>query len=314
MFLKSFSLVSGAVGQIFILGAMGYLLVKREFLTREGMDFLSRLVIKITLPAMIFSRLISEFKFDLKPQWWIFPLTSFAITLLGLLVGGIFVNLIKNNEEKRQFLSLVAFQNSGYLPLCLVAALLSPKEASLMFIYIFLFLLGFNLLMWSLGVYCLSYKRNKKFELASLFSPPVLATIITIGLIAMGLDRFIPDVILKPLSMIGESTLPLAMLVVGGSLGLIKLRKVKLKPIILVVLIKLLILPLVGLLFIWRSPFPQMFSLLLIIQLAMPSATSLSLIITHYKKEDLLISQGVLFTHLFSLVTIPLFLSLVWIR
>ncbi len=314
MFLKSFGLVSGAVGQIFILGAIGYFLVKKNILTRQGMDLLSRLVIGITLPAMIFSQLIRGFKFDLEPAWWVFPLTSFAITFLGLLVGGFFVNLIKQDEAKRQFLSLVAFQNSGWIPLALAAALLSPEEAGLMFIYIFLFLLGFNLVVWSLGVHFLSSQLNKRFELSSLFSPPVLATVITMILVGLGVNRFIPGIILKPLRMIGSSTLPLAMFVVGGSLGLIQIRRVQLKPLVLVVVSKLLILPLLGLLFIWKFSLPWLFSLLLIMQLAMPSATSLSLIITHYKREDLLISQGVLFTHLFSLISILLFLSLVWIR
>jgi len=45
-------------------------------------------------------------------------------------------------------------------------------------------------------------------------------------------------------------------------------------------------------------------------QLAMPSATSLSVIIRHYNKEDALISQGVFFSHIISLITIPLFLGL----
>ena len=314
MFLKSFSLVSGAVGQIFILGAIGYFLVKKDILTRQGMDLLSHLVIKITLPAMIFSQLIQGFKFNLEPQWWIFPLSSFAITFIGLLVGGVFVNLIKQEEEKRQFLSLIAFQNSGYLPLALVAALLSPEEVGLMFIYIFLFLLGFNLVMWSLGVHFLSSQHNKGFELNSLFSPPVLATVITMALVALGVNRLIPEIVLNPLRMVGNATLPLAMFVVGGSLGLIKIRRVKFKPLFLVLLSKLLILPILGLLFIWRFSLPSLFSLLLIMELAMPSATSLSLIITHYKREDLLISQGVLFTHLFSLISIPLFLSLAWIK
>ena len=314
MFLGSFGIVSGAVVQIFILGAIGYFLVRKGILNREGMNLLSRLVILITLPAMIFSQLIQGFKFSLTPAWWVFPLISFAITFLGLLVGGIFVNLIKQDEAKRQFLTLIVFQNGGYLPLALVAALLSPEEARLMFIYIFLFLLGFNLMMWSLGVHFLSYERNRRFELASLFSPPVLATVITMALVGLGVNRFIPEIILKPLRMVGDSTLPLALIVVGGSLGLIRIRRIQLKPVVLLILAKLLILPLLGLVFIWMFPLPRLISLLIIMQLSMPSATTPSLIITHYKRQDLLISQGILLTHLVSLISIPLFLSLVWIR
>ena len=314
MFFKSFGLVSGAVLQIFLLGFIGYILVKKDILTRQGMDFLSRLVVEVTLPALIFAQLIQGFNFNLKPAWWLFPLCSFLITFLGLLVGGFLLNLIKREQEKRQFLSLVGFQNSGFLPLALFAALLEPQDKDLMFIYIFLFLLGFNLLIWSFGVRLLAPEQNKRLGLASFFTPPVLTTVITMLLVALGINRFIPAVIVKPLRMLGDSTLPLALLVVGGNLGLIKIRKIEFRPLFLVILAKLVILPVLGLLFIWRFSPPRLFSLLIIIQLAMPCATSLSIIARHYKQQDLLISQGILFTHLFSLISIPLFLSLVWLR
>jgi len=314
MFLQSFQIVLLAVGQVFILGAIGYFLVKRDILTRQGMDLISRLVIEVTLPALIFSQLIKRFTFALSPAWWIFPLISLAITFLGLLVGGIFVNFIKQDEEKRQFLSLITFQNAGYIPLALAAALLGPEETSQMFIYIFLFLLGFNLVVWSLGVHLLACQRHRRFELGSIFTPPVLTTVITMMLVALGVNKFIPQLIIKPLGMLGDSTLPLAILVVGGNLGLLQIEKIKFKPLSLLVLAKLLIMPLLGLLILRAFSVPYLFRLLLIMQLSVPSATSLSLIVSHYKREDLLISQGILFTHLFSLITIPLFLSLAWIR
>jgi len=55
---------------------------------------------------------------------------------------------------------------------------------------------------------------------------------------------------------------------------------------------------------------PQLIGFLIVMQLAMPSATSLSVIVRHYKREDALISQGIFFSHIISLFTIPLFLSL----
>jgi len=47
--------------------------------------------------------------------------------------------------------------------------------------------------------------------------------------------------------------------------------------------------------------------------LAMPPATSLSVVTANYKKEDLLISQGIFIGHIVSIFTIPLFLSLYFI-
>lgn len=322
MFLDSFRITGLAVTQIFLLGAIGYFLVKKNILGDEGLNSLSRLVIEITLPIMIFCQLVKDFKFTLYPQWWIFPLISIAITIAGLAAGAGFIGFIKGTQQKLQFLSLVTFQNSGYLPLALVAALLPQDKVSSMFIYIFLFLLGFNLVMWSLGIYMLTFHQNRRFELASLsrtfkvrdlFSPPVIATLFTLLFIFLGLDRIVPEFIFKPLKMAGDCTLPLAMFVVGGNLGQIRLGRVDKKAMFLMILAKLIILPVLGLVLIMKFKLPQLLGLLILIELAMPPATSLSLIIRHYNKEDLFINQGIFLGHLVSLITIPIFLSLYFI-
>lgn len=310
MFWEQFRMVISAVAQIFILGAIGYFLVKKNILGPDGLGVLSRLVIEITLPILIFCQLVKDFSFRLYSNWWIFPLLSIAITLIGLLIGFIFSGFIGGIQYKLQFLSLVAFQNSGYLPLVLVATLLPKDKSDMMFIYLFLFLLGFNLVMWSLGVYMLSFYQNRKFELASLFSPPVIATLFSLVFIFLGLNRFIPYTLLKPLRMVGDCTLPLAMFVVGGNLASIRLGCVDKKAMVLMVLAKLIILPLLGLLIIVKFRLGQLIGLLILLELAVPPATSLSVITTHYQKEDLLISQGIFLGHIISLLTIPIFLSL----
>ena len=309
-FFASFKVTGLAVLQIFILGALGYYLVKKDILPQDGLKSLSRLVIEIVFPALIFSRLIRDFSFSAYPDWWVFPLISLAITISGFLIGAIFVGFIKGAKHKTQFLSLSTFQNSGYLPLAMVAALLPKDQAGSVFIYIFLFLLGFDLIMWSVGVYILTSTFTKKFELGSIFSPPVIANLVSLLLVAIGVSRFIPDFVMTPVRMVGDCTLPLAMFIVGGNIASIKLGNVDKKAISLVLLGKLIILPALGLLVILKLNLPYLLGLLILMQLAMPPATSLSVIIRHYKKEDLLISQGVFLGHLISIISIPVFLSL----
>jgi hypothetical protein len=314
MLLHSFEITSSAVFQIFLLGGIGYFLVKKEFLGHEGLKALSRLTIDITLPVLMFCQLVKDFRFDLYPNWWVFPLLSVAITLLGWLVGLPFLKLISGDEKKLQFLNLVAFQNSGYLPLALVAALLPAALAGEMFIYLFLFLLGFNLLMFSVGAHTICCYKRKQFELASLFSVPVIAVIFSLLFIFFGLQKFLPEALYKPLRMIGDCTLPLAMFVVGGNLAQISLQNIDRKSLFLVILTKMIILPLIGLAVIFTFNMPRLISLLILIQLAMPSATTLSVLVSHYKKEDLLISQGIFFSHIISIITIPLFLIIYFSR
>ncbi|MCM8801308.1 MAG: AEC family transporter [Candidatus Omnitrophica bacterium] len=310
MFIELTKTVLVAVGQIFFLAAVGYFLVKRRFLDDSGLDSLSRIIIEISLPFLIFSELVKNFSYSLYPYWWVFPLLSILISLAGFCTGGIFLGFIKEKKYKIQFLSLVAFQNSGYLPLVLVASLLPREKLEVMLIYLFLFLLGFNLLMWSVGVYLITFGRARRFELASFFSPPVIATLISLLVVFLGLNKFIPDSILRPIRMVGDMTFPLAMFIVGGNLAKIHFTKLNKKAIFFVVLAKLVILPGLGLVLITRLRLPELIGLLILMELAVPPAISLSTILQHYKKEDLLISQGIFFGHLFSIISLPLFLGL----
>lgn len=313
MFLTSFKTTGLAIIEIFVFGLLGFLLTKRKALSYEGLDGITRLVIGITLPLFIFCQFIKEFRFSLFPNWWLLPLLSIAITLAGFAIGALFIWTAKSSEEKRQFLSLIGFQNSGYLPLPLISALLPIDEANRMFIYLFLFLVGFNLLMWSLGVYLLNFRKAARFEFASLFSPPVVATLMGLLFVSLRLENSIPNFILRPLSMMGSTTLPLAMFVVGGSLAALEFkRNINKQALFFIFITKLIILPLIAIFILLniKERIPNLIALLLLIETAMPPATSLSVIIRHYKREDYLINPAIFIGHLLSIFTIPLFLSL----
>lgn len=310
MFIEHFQITGIAVLQIFLLSAIGFLLVKKGFLSGGGLEDLSRLVMDVALPVLIFCQLIRDFSFSLYPNWWVFPLISIAITVSGLLVGFLFIRFIDKEQEKLQFLSLVAFQNSGYLPLALVAALFPAQRLGEIFIYLFLFLMGFNLVMFSLGVHILNFHKEKRIKLSSLLSMPVLATLFSLVVIYLGMGKFFPDSLIKPLRMLGDTTLPLAMVVVGGNLAQINLKDINKKAAALLVLAKMIILPLLGMVFLRIFNISGLFGLLILIQLAMPSAVTISTILRASKKEDLLASQGIFITHVAALITVPAFLIL----
>lgn len=306
--LEHFKITGIAVFQIFLLAAIGYLLVKGKFLSEQGVDAISNLVMDVTLPALIFCQLIKDFSFESYPNWWVFPLISIAITAAGLLAGLLFSLFIKGEQHKLQFISLAGFQNSGYLPIALVAALLSGSQLSAMLIYLFLFLAGFNLVMFSVGVHILNFHRERKLNWTDLVSAPVIATLLSLLLIALGLNKFVPDAVITPLKMLGDSTLALAMLVVGANLAELRLKDIDKRAISFLILSKMIVLPALGLAVIMFFGISKLVGLLILIQLAMPSAVTLSVFIRSYKKEDLLVSQGILLTHIASVITIPLFL------
>ncbi|MCG8431224.1 MAG: AEC family transporter, partial [Candidatus Omnitrophica bacterium] len=279
MFLESFKITSLAVMQIFLLGAIGFVLVKRSVLGEACLGTISRLAIEVALPAMIFSKLIRNFSFSAYPGWWVFPLMSFGMTAAGFALGALFGGFLKDRTEKLQFMNLAGFQNSGWMPLALTAALLPKAQAEVMFIYLFLFMIGFNLSIFSLGVYTLTCAQGSSFNPRTLLNPPVLATGISMCLIALGWQGFVPETVMKPLEMTGACTLPLALFVVGGNLAVIRIERLRRREMFLLILAKLLLLPAAGLLLVLKLNLPYLVGLLVVIETAVPSATTLSVII-----------------------------------
>lgn len=310
--MHTFRMTFSAMFQIFLLGLCGYVLAKKNIISAENIKALSGLIIGLFLPCLVFANFIEHFNFVAFRFWWLLPLASVALTVAGFMIGDLVAASDARLKKFRQeFVSLVAFQNSGYLPLLLVALLLPAERQERMFILIFLFLLGFNLVMWSAGVFYLTRQKARRMPLGSLFSPPVVAIVASLFIIVTGLSRFIPSVVIAPAKMLGECTLPLAMLVVGANFSLVAMRPKENTWIVFhAVVAKLLLLPLFvfGVLLLLRPPHEVAF--LLLLESIVPSATSLSLIMRHYEKEDNIISAGLFWTHVASLVTIPLFLVL----
>ncbi|OGX25804.1 MAG: hypothetical protein A3J51_04450 [Omnitrophica WOR_2 bacterium RIFCSPHIGHO2_02_FULL_45_21] len=337
--LSYFNSVSQAMLQIFLLGLVGFVLVRKKILLSEAVTGLSSFLIGVAFPALIFWQLVTKFSFSLYPDWWIFPLASFIITGLGLCVGFLFSLSVKDARLRREFVSLVGFQNAGYLPLTLLAWIVPGGYRDILLIYLFLFLLGFNLVIWSWGVYFLSASKLKTFSFAGLFSPPVIAILLGFTFVSLKLNSLIPKFILQPIELLGNCSFPLAVVVLGATLAELSNykpegsglpsdrqshkpegsglpsdrqshRPFEKKTISKLILAKLIVLPSLGLLFVSSFRLPYLLGLLIIMELAVPSANSLAVIARKYPEEEKLISQGIFISHLVSLITLPVFLAL----
>lgn len=304
----------GAIAQLVLIGAVGFWLVRRKIIFDNGLDMLSDLVVEVFLPLFMFSEIVRRFSFRAYPDWWMYPFLSVAVSAAGFLIGYAVLRSdqlgLKHPEE---FLGIATFQNSGYLPLPLVASLLPPEWASRMFINIFLFLLGFNMMIFSVGVFLLGTAGTRRFSPGKMFNPPVVATLVALLVAFLGGQRLIPEFFMKPAELLGRCTIPLSVLVVGGNLALMKVEKTDARPLVSALLIKLVILPalFLALIFIFR-PSPMM-GLLIILQAAMPPAVLLSVVCRSQDCEDRLITHAIFYGHVACIFTVPLILALFYL-
>lgn len=310
-FISSLNTVSGAMFQLIFLAGCGFVLVKRNILPPPALQALSRIIIVLIFPLFIFNKLINNFTFAQFPRWWVYPLFSFAIIVIGFLFGYLSLRLNPEFREKREFLSSVTFSNAGYLPLILIAALFESQVASQIFMYLFLYLLGFNLLIWSLGVILLAGDSRGKNNIKLIFNPPVIAILAGLVIVFFKMDAVLPAAFIKSIGSLGACALPLAMIVVGGNLALIKMESIlKNTELQLIVLIKLILMPFFVLLIVLFLNINPLVKFLLLLEAAMPTAVSLSVICRNFNLGGKLANQAIFWTHICSIVTLPFFLIL----
>ncbi|MFP4136012.1 MAG: AEC family transporter [Candidatus Acetothermia bacterium] len=311
-FIDSFFTVGRALVKIFFLGAAGFFLSRMNLISEEGFDDLSKVVIYFTLPALIFSNFLGSSKLGEIPNWWIYPLGMAGVILLSLLLGLVISNFLEW-PERRQFSALLGFPNTGYLPLALVAALIAEAHQPKAFQLVFLMTLGMTPNMWSIGVALLSGKfvSPVKFLRNVFTSPPFFTILASIGLVIAGWEGYVPELAIETASYAGDVTVPLIMIVLGGMLARVDSTDKKYpKAVGILVLLKLVVYPALGLTAIYLFRPPKILAFVILIEAATPPATNLAVVGSHYGDETGLLKQGLVYSYLAAAVTIPSFISL----
>ena len=292
------------------MGLVGYVLAKTGVLDEGGLKLLSRLTVQVFFPLFVFYQFVVHFDFQAIPFWWIFPLISFAITLTALALASLLL-AIRKSAFKNEIKAVIALHNAGHIPLLLAATLPLGSQSPTLYVYIILSLIGFDLSLWSLGVWLLTRKPGSGIDFRNLINPPLTAMVVGLALVLLGWNTAIPDIITKPVKILGDSALPLIMVTIGGNLAMTRLSKANTFDLGLVCFAKLMVMPLLalGVLLILR-PSPLV-GLLIMIQSSTPSAMTLSIIGKHYdiRHQDF-VNQAVFFTHVFAVITLPVALAL----
>lgn len=297
--------------KLFIIISFGFYFYKRRILKEETLSFLTFFVINFAVPFLIFSTIINQFEPHTRPPLSSFLLLSIGMFFLGVILGGS-ISFSTQRPLRREFISLVSFQNCGYLPMNIALFLLTPALRDRFLLYIFLYLLGFNVLMWSVGTFFIFKRKGEKFQLLSLFTPPILSVIVALLFVYMGFKRFIPEVVMAPLKIIGDTTFPLSMIILGVWLAKSKTKDLFLEflPIVKVIIVKLVVIPAIFFLAVKTFKIYSLFGLFIILEASMPSAASLPIVANLRKANSEFVSRGVFFTHAASIITIPLWLEL----
>ncbi len=306
----SFQTVFLAIAQIFAIGAVGFALVRKGIIDEQGLKLLSFLSINIVFPLFIFYQILHHFNPSHTPFWWGYPLVNISLTVVGLSATSL-IFVLTRRLPKDEFLAAASLHNAGYIPLLFAMALPLGDMASKVYPAVIISIIGFDACLWSLGIWLMTRKKSGHMDLRKMINPPLVSMFLAIGIVLAGGQNFFPESFLKPVKIMGDSAMAIAMLVIGGNLAMTKLSNIQLQPMVGVVISKLVLLPMLALTAVLYLHLDPMISFILMLQSCMPTSISLSIIGRHYGTDNQdFINQSIFLTHILCIVTIPIFLGL----
>jgi predicted permease len=305
-FSEYFYPVFKAVSVILSVALISGILFRKKIITNSHIEGLSHLLVIILLPCLTFSKIIQYFNPQESPHWWMLPLIAFAMIGTGMLLSGLLY--LKRIKQNKKYIALASLMNANYMVLP-IGQLAFAAQFDQFATLTFLFVLGVNPALWSIGKYLVTERNESGFNWKQLITPPFASSIISVLIVLSGLHSYIPSGIIEPIDFIGQAAVPSATLVLGATLGSISFRKIPpLADVIKVTSVKLMFLPLFTIGILHTFQFQNLSPLLadlLVIQSSVAPATQLIIQVKKYGGDSQNVGYMMLINYLICLFTIP---------
>lgn len=236
-----------AILPIFIIIAIGWGAKKRGAITPEFLGPANKLVYFLSIPAMIFNS-IAKSSFHEQFDGAVFALTLLAVAIVYFIAYGISRIIKMEPVRAGVFILCSSHGNVGYIGLPVAYYYLGEAHLGKVAILTGLLMILHNLFsVFFLQLHDTDDKQlfSVKALAGNLMKNPVIISA-TAGMAVSILGISIPLLISKCLSILAGLAPPMALLLIGASLSM-QLMKVNLLPTLETVSVKLLLLPMIGL-------------------------------------------------------------------
>ena len=289
---------------LFLLMLTGYLANRFGVIDKTFESKVSRFIVNISLPATILNAVTGS---DMPHDQEMLPIFIAAVSIF--LVAHVVCHFIQKIIcWDPTYELMLNYSNLGFMGIPIISTLYGGEYV----LHVSIFMMTFNLSLFSYGVYLLSRDdaKNRHFSVKKLLSPGILSAFLAIGIYL--LDIRLPQHAVSLFSTIGVTTTPLAMIVIGSTLAGVKFSTVFTdKELYLFSFLKLLVLPMITF-FVLRF-FIKDRTLLEIstILSGCPIAGNVSMLCMEYNRDVTLVSKGICISTLLSMISIPIVSALV---
>lgn len=291
---------------VFFVLAVGFGIQRLRPFTEEALHQLTQLVVDILLPILLFYVTAANTTPAILRTTPILVFSGVLIPLVSLLfaiIVGKFTNVDQANLVTFRFSAMVG--NTSFLGIPVCASLFGVTGA----IYAVLYDFGTTLIIWTAGIWILKGGRHSKWS-ALVRNPFILAVIA--GLAWAWTGWALPEWFARPISTLGNATIPLALLLVGAQLGNIhSSMKKQWQPIAWLASIRLILTPmmiLIAMRFI-GSPDASLAGVI-VVESAMPVGLITAILARNYGLDADLPARAILWSTAALVITLPVLVIL----
>ena len=300
----------GGVAPVFIIIAVGFAIRRLGWLTAEADKSLVRLTINLLYPCLIFDSILGNSALNNIGSVLLAPSIGMATIVIGLTLCVLAVRLLPLDERQaRTFAFTVGIYNYSYIPVPLVQKFFDKETMGVLFA----FNLGVEIAFWTAGIYVLTRASAQTSGWKRILNAPVFAIVISLVLNFCRAHEWLPSFIITPVHMLGQSCVPVALLLTGATLADLLLQNSPRAPGVAAMggcALRLLILPVIFLLIARFLPGPVELKRIIVVQAAMPAAMLPLVLARHYGGDPETAMQVVLWTTIAGLLTIPFWIQL----
>ena len=294
---------------LFALVVVGYAAGKLGYLGGDFDRQLSSVVINITCPALILSSAMTG---ELPDRRYILPLLLIStLTYVLLAAAGFWLPrlLTKRRDDEGAVGFALMFGNVGFMGYPVVASIFGHEAV----FYAAVLNVVNTFTVFTVGTILITGKSEvgkARFEKKVLYSTPMLSAYLTMLIVALEIDN-IPGAVSQPLTMLGNITVPAALLIIGSSMSQLPLRSlIGNMTVYLTTALRLVVLPL-GVYYLTKMlGFSDFGANINTVVSAMPVATYGTILCLKYEKDTTMITEATFITTLLSMLTIPLLVLL----
>lgn len=287
---------------LFTMVILGYTACKLGYMGDKFDKKLSSIVVDITCPLLVLSSVMGD---EMPDRSLILPLVGVGfLTYIILLVFGFWVPrfISKNHDDQGMIGFSLMFANVGFIGYPIVASIFGPKAV----FYAALLNVPNTFFIFTAGVMLVKGEYSiRQFNPKVLLSPALIGAFIAALLVAFGVHT--PEMIARPITMVGNITVPAALMIIGSSMARLPLREIIGSGTVYATsFLRLVIVPL-SVYFLFRlCGVNTLINNINTVVIAMPVASFGTMFCMKYGRNPSLMTEATFITTLFSIITIPL--------